>query len=93
MSVCRSCWFANYVNQEMIYKGEEMNTLRNWYLQRKTIQELKALPDYILEDIGINRYRIEEHVRKHFVPVSKAKRRSIDIRPFLIKPHRIREAV
>ncbi len=70
-----------------------MNTLQNWYLRRKTIRELKALPDHILEDIGINRYQIEEHAKKHFVPVSKAKRRSIDIRPLLIKPLRVREAV
>ena len=77
----------------MIYTGEEMNTLRNWYLQRKTIRELKALPDYILEDIGINRYQIEKHVKKHFVPMSKTKRRSINIRPLLIKPLRVREAV
>lgn len=77
----------------IIYAGEEMNTLRNWYLRRRTIQELKALPDYILEDIGINRYQIEEHVQQHFVPVSKAKRRSMEIRPLLIKPLRLREAV
>ncbi len=71
-----------------------MNTLRNWYLRRKTIQELQALPDYILEDIGIgSRYRIEEFVIEHSsARVSKAKR-SFDLRSFLIKPLQVRQAV
>ncbi len=70
-----------------------MNILRNWYLQRKTIRELRALPDYILEDIGINRYAIEEYVKKHVATANRTKRRPVHSRPFQIKPLRVQEAV
>ncbi|MCY4051907.1 MAG: DUF1127 domain-containing protein [Gammaproteobacteria bacterium] len=70
-----------------------MNTLRNWYLQRKTIKELQALPDYILEDIGINRYGIERFVTEQFPAQANKTRYSFDIRSLWIKPLRVREAV
>jgi len=43
-------------------KGVTMlSNLKNWYVRRQAINELSALPDYLLRDLGIeNRYQIAE---------------------------------
>lgn len=60
-----------------------MNTIRTWYLQRKTIRELEALPDNILEDIGLERHAIRAHVKNNCAQKTKT---SIGFRPIMVKP-------
>lgn len=38
--------------------------LRRWHRRRVTIQALKALPDYVLADIGVRRGEIRAVVRR-----------------------------
>ena len=45
-----------------------MNRFSNWHIQRKVIQEMQALPDHILGEIGVDRNHIPDHVKAHCVP-------------------------
>ncbi len=38
--------------------------MQAWYRNRLAIQELQAMPDVLLRDIGIERYQIAEVVKK-----------------------------
>ncbi len=47
-----------------------MNRFSNWYIQRKVIQEMQALPDHILGEAGVDRNHIHDHVKSHCVPAA-----------------------
>lgn len=70
-----------------------MNIFINWYKRRQTMRALQALPDHILEDIGINRYEIEACAKAHSAKGPRIKRRMAGIRPVLAKPLHLGEAV
>lgn len=59
-----------------------MNRFPNWYIQRKIIQELQALPDHVLREIGVDRNHIPDHVKRHCVPRHNPMARNLRIEPF-----------
>lgn len=55
--------FRNYSNIKYFKGVTMMKNLKNWYVRRKAINELSALPDYLLRDLGIeNRAEIARMV-------------------------------
>ena len=40
-----------------------LQRLQNWYRQRQAMRQLRAMPDRMLADIGIERFEIEQVVR------------------------------
>ncbi|WP_419912272.1 DUF1127 domain-containing protein [Hoeflea sp.] len=37
---------------------------QNWRKYRRTVEQLRSLPDSVLNDIGVDRYTIDEYARK-----------------------------
>ncbi len=46
-------------NQEIGIFAKLAERFCEWRIRNKTRQQLRRLPDHVLEDIGINRYQIE----------------------------------
>ncbi|MCY4148312.1 MAG: hypothetical protein OXF73_02970 [Gammaproteobacteria bacterium] len=59
-----------------------MNKLPNWYIQRKIIQEMQALPDRILVEIGVDRDHIPDHVKMHCAPQRNPMSQKLRVDPF-----------
>ncbi|WP_136657182.1 DUF1127 domain-containing protein [Nitratireductor sp. XY-223] len=37
---------------------------QNWRKYRRTVEQLRNLPDSVLSDIGVDRYAIDDYARK-----------------------------
>ncbi|MDH3694687.1 MAG: DUF1127 domain-containing protein [Gammaproteobacteria bacterium] len=71
--------YDNIENDAMFRNGSIINftkgvtmlkNLKTWYVRRQAINELSALPDYLLRDLGIeNRYQIAEVIDGKLFPL------------------------
>ncbi|MYJ51855.1 MAG: DUF1127 domain-containing protein, partial [Gammaproteobacteria bacterium] len=64
-----------------------------WYQRRQAIRHLRALPDYLLEDIGIQRHEIEAMIKASRVQKTEGMKPVGGFALKLTKPLRYSEAV
>lgn len=70
-----------------------MNFITDWYQRRQAVRHLRALPDYLLADIGIPRHEIKDRIRTSRVQKNEGVKPVGGFSLKLTKPLRYGEAV